>query len=78
MSRGTPAAGPGSKPPLSSRLRLSAIMFRRSAADNDGLPDDTMPATTARFRAENGLEGACGASLSARCFNGVRGCRVHS
>jgi hypothetical protein len=24
------------------------------------------------------IEGACGASLSARCFNGAAGCRVHS
>lgn len=24
------------------------------------------------------LDGACGASLSARCFNGTAGCRVHS
>jgi hypothetical protein len=23
------------------------------------------------------IEGACGASLSARCFNGAAGCRVH-
>lgn len=53
-----PAAGRDSGPPLSTRLKLADIVFRRSTADNAGLRDDTMPAVTARFRRENGVPAA--------------------
>lgn len=76
MSRGDqPRAGSGSGP--ATPLTVAAIVFRRATADNADLADDTQPANTARFRRENGVDDSCGASLSARCFNGSRGCQVH-
>lgn len=38
------------------KLTVGAIVFRRPAAEcRDGAIDDVMEATTARFRAENGV-----------------------
>lgn len=73
--RHQPVAGPGSGPEVP--VTVTDVVFRRATADNAGMRHDEQPAITARFRAENGVASACGASLSARCFNGSRGCAVH-
>lgn len=46
----------------------------------DGLPPRRRRAADAPLsvpEADLSIDGACGASLSARCFNGTAGCRVH-